>query len=116
MTTASSFTPLSNTVWLPSEIPARLSRSSAATVAGVSSLAWLKCVFMKIGWYCCTISQNSGVTRSGRCAVMRLPMRMISTWGISRSFWKMYSSRRSLSIIGSPPDSTTSRTSVCALM
>ena len=34
---------------------------------------------------------------------MRLPMRMISMWGISRSFWNRYSSRRSESIIGSPP-------------
>ena len=38
-------------------------------------------------------------------------MRMISTCGIARSFWKMYSSRRSLSIIGSPPDRMTSRIS-----
>ena len=74
---------------------------------------WLKCVFMKIGWYFCTISQNSGVMRSGRCDVMRLPSRMISTCGIARSRWKMYSSRRSLSIIGSPPDRMTSRISVC---
>ena len=42
---------------------------------------------------------------------MRLPRRMISTCGISRSFWKMYSRRRSVSIIGSPPERMTSRTS-----
>ena len=33
--------------------------------------------------------------RSGRCDVIRLPSRMISTCGIARSRWKMYSSRRS---------------------
>src|SRR5205823_828799 len=54
--------------------------------------------------------------RSGKCDVMRLPIRMISTCGIARSRWKMYSSRRSLSIIGSPPDMITSRTSGCAAM
>ena len=69
-----------------------------------------------MGWYFFTISQNSGVMRAGRCDVMRLPRRMISTCGISRSFWKMYSSRRSESIIGSPPDMMTSRISGCSRM
>src|SRR4026208_2603352 len=49
---------------------------------------------MYTGWYFFTISQNSGVMRSGRCEVMRLPMRMISTGGMARSRWERDSRRR----------------------
>src|SRR5512140_3797915 len=62
------------------------------------------------------MSQNSGVIRSGKCDVMRLPILMISMWGISRSFCRMYSMRRSDSIIGSPPERMMSRISVCSRM
>ena len=46
----SSFTPASSTLWLPTGMPARVSKSQARAASGVSSRGWLKCVFTQSGW------------------------------------------------------------------
>ena len=113
MVAGSSFTPFRSTVWLPSGQPASASKASAVRVAGVSSSGWLKCTLTNTGWNFLIVSQSAGVIRSGRCEGIRVWIRTISTWEIARSLPRKYSTRRSESIRGSPPESATSRTSVC---
>ena len=79
-----SLTPASSTDWLPSGMPARVSLSQARASSGVISLAWLKWMFIQIGWYLASISHSSSSIRWGRNTGTREPMRMISMWGISR--------------------------------
>ena len=66
ITSGSSFTPLSSTVWQPRGMPASASMPSAFTAAGVSSSGWLKWVLMKSGWNLLSVAQSSVVIRSGR--------------------------------------------------
>jgi len=111
MTLAQSLTPRSNTVWLPSGMPASASIAQARVDSGVISLGWLKCVFRYSGWYLCSISQSAGVMRCGQTTGMRDPRRTISTCGISVTFCSSHSRRSSDRVSGSPPLSRTSRTS-----
>ena len=79
-----SLTPASSTDWLPSGMPARVSLSQARASSGVISLGWLTWMFIQSGWYLASISHSSSSIRCGRNTGTREPIRMISTWGISR--------------------------------
>ena len=49
ITEASSFTPLSSTLWLPSGTPAKERRSQAAFNSAVHSLGWFAWMLIQIG-------------------------------------------------------------------
>ena len=57
------------------------------------------------------MATSFSVTRCGRTHGTRVPMRMISMCGTARTALTIASSLRSLSISGSPPEMTTSRSS-----
>src|SRR6476660_2461231 len=80
-----SFTPASRTLWLPIGMPARVSLSTARDSSGVISLGWLKWRFIHSGWYFASMSHSSSSIRCGRNTGTRVPMRMISMCGMSRS-------------------------------
>ena len=117
MTTAQSLMPFSSTDWFPVGMPASASRSIASRAFGCwTSKGWLKWVLSQMGWYFRSMFTSSGVMRCGSTTGMRVPMRMISTCGIARRFLMTYSSRRSGTASGSPPEIRTSRISGCARM
>ena len=91
-------------------MPARVSRSQASASSLVISLGWLTWMFSHSGWYFCSMSHNSAVTRMGMKTGTREPMRMISMCGISRRRLSSSSSSLGASTSGSPPESSTSRT------
>jgi hypothetical protein len=114
MMAGSSLTPLSRTVCDPSGIAGVGQAGERGLAAGVSSSGWLKWTLTYTGWWRFTMSHSSGVIRSGRWLGIRVWIRMISMCGMARSVERKNSMRRSLSMNGSPPDRTTSRTSVCS--
>ncbi len=104
-----SFTPARSTDWLPRGIPARLSLSQARASSGVISFGWLTWMFSHIGWYFASISQSSSSMRCGMKTGTREPIRMISTWGISRRPRRADSRSFGASVRPSPPEMRTSR-------
>ena len=105
-----SFTPASRTLWLPIGMPARDSLSTARLTSGVISFGWLKWRFIHSGWYFASMSHSSSSTRCGRNTGTRVPIRMISMCGMSRSPRMTDSSSFGARVSPSPPEIRTSRT------
>ena len=109
MRTGQSFTSRRRTDWLPMGMPASASLRQASRASAVISFGWLKCVLTYRGWYFLSMFTRSSVMRMGMTTGVRVPMRMISRWGISRRRLMMLSSFASERVRGSPPEMMTSR-------
>ena len=94
-------------------MPPSASRSQASATSGVSSRAWQKWTESQTRCLRSTAT-SSGVIRCGRKLGMRVPMRRNSRCGMARSRPSSLSSTESAISSGSPPESRTSRTSVCS--
>src|SRR5262249_45269344 len=111
MIRALELTRLIRTAWFSTGMPWSTSISQAARASAVISLGWLKCVTTYRGAKQRRSRASPSSIRIGRHTGTRVPMRIISTCGISAMLASSSSNLASDNSRGSPPDTSTSRIS-----